>query len=182
MCCEVRPLCRKWHTLLLTNYPDGNCVFPSFPGTILDGNLEVPVKHGIILLNYSLHLKKVSSSVSKISKCLYHLRFSKINEQSLTVMIRTRFSSISVAFGWSGQGMTSVKPQQLPSHRFPEWRGLCLRYIDDVLAINNHNFYNCVHFIYPNELEIKDTTDSDMSTSCLDILRNIDSNGRLTTT
>jgi hypothetical protein len=55
------------------------------------------------------------------------------------------------------------------------------RYIDDVLSINNHNFHNYVHLIYRDELEIKDT-ESDKSASYLDILLNIDSNGRLTTT
>ena len=55
-------------------------------------------------------------------------------------------------------------------------------YIDDVLSINNHNFHNYVHLIYPDELEIKDTIESDISASYLDILLNIDSNGRLTTT
>ena len=55
------------------------------------------------------------------------------------------------------------------------------RYIDDVLSINNHNFNNYVHLIYNGELEIKDTTESDKSASYLDILLNIDSNGRLTT-
>jgi hypothetical protein len=38
-----------------------------------------------------------------------------------------------------------------------------------------------VHLIYPDELEIKDTTESDKSASYLDIFLNIDSNGRLTT-
>ena len=56
------------------------------------------------------------------------------------------------------------------------------RYIDDVVCINNHNFHNHVHLIYPEELEIKDTTESDKSASYLDILLNIDSNGGLTTT
>jgi hypothetical protein len=55
------------------------------------------------------------------------------------------------------------------------------KYIDDVLSINNHNFHNYVHSIYPDELEIKDTTESDKCISYLDILLNIDSNGRLTT-
>jgi hypothetical protein len=53
------------------------------------------------------------------------------------------------------------------------------RYIDDVLSINNHNFHNYVHLIYPDELKMKDTTESDRSASYLDILLNIDS--RLTT-
>ena len=42
------------------------------------------------------------------------------------------------------------------------------RYIDDVLSINNHNFQNYVHLIYPDELEIKDTTESDKSASYVD--------------
>jgi hypothetical protein len=50
------------------------------------------------------------------------------------------------------------------------------RYIDDVLSINNDNFQNYVHMIYPDELEIKDTKKSDISASYLDILLNIDSN------
>jgi hypothetical protein len=39
------------------------------------------------------------------------------------------------------------------------------RYINDVPSINNHNFHNNVHLIYPDELEIKDTTESDKSAS-----------------
>jgi hypothetical protein len=55
------------------------------------------------------------------------------------------------------------------------------KYIDDVLSINNHDFHNYVHLIYPDELKIKDTTESDKSASYLDISFNFDSNGRLTT-
>jgi hypothetical protein len=55
------------------------------------------------------------------------------------------------------------------------------RYIDDVLSISNHNFHNYFHLIYPDELEIKDTTESDRYSSYLNILLDIDSNGRLTT-
>jgi hypothetical protein len=44
------------------------------------------------------------------------------------------------------------------------------RYIDDVLCIRNHNFHNYVHLIYPDELEIKDTKESDLPASHLDIL------------
>ena len=29
------------------------------------------------------------------------------------------------------------------------------RYIDDVLSINNHNFHNYVHLIYPDELIVR---------------------------
>ena len=55
------------------------------------------------------------------------------------------------------------------------------RYIDDGLSINNDNFHSYVDMIYPGELEIKDTTESDTSASYLDILLEKDTNGNLTT-
>jgi hypothetical protein len=56
-----------------------------------------------------------------------------------------------------------------------------LRYIDDILSLNNSRFGDFVDRIYPIELEIKDTTDTDRSASCLDLQLEIDSEGRLRT-
>jgi hypothetical protein len=56
------------------------------------------------------------------------------------------------------------------------------RYIVLYVSSNYDNFYNYVHLIYPDEIEIKDTTESDKLASLVDILLNIESNGRLTTT
>ena len=55
------------------------------------------------------------------------------------------------------------------------------RYIDDVLLPNNSRFDDFVDRIYPIELEIKDTTDTDRSPSYLDLHFEIDSEGRLKT-
>ena len=44
------------------------------------------------------------------------------------------------------------------------------RYIDDVLSINNPDFDNYLGQMYPAELEIKDTMDSNTSASFLDLL------------
>ena len=49
-------------------------------------------------------------------------------------------------------------------------------YTDDVFSLNNF-----VDHIYPIEPEKKDTTDTDMSTSNLDLQLEIDSQGRLRT-
>jgi hypothetical protein len=43
------------------------------------------------------------------------------------------------------------------------------RYIDDVLLLNNSNFWDFVDRIYPIELEIRDTTDTDRSASYIDL-------------
>ena len=55
------------------------------------------------------------------------------------------------------------------------------RYIDDVLSRNNSRLGDFVDRIYPNELEIKDTTDTDRSASYLDLHLEIDSGGQLRT-
>ena len=54
-------------------------------------------------------------------------------------------------------------------------------YIDDVLSLNNSRFGDFVDRIYPIELEIKDTTDTDRSASYLDLHLEIDSEGWLRT-
>ena len=55
------------------------------------------------------------------------------------------------------------------------------RYIDDVLSLNNSRFGDFVDRIYPIELEIEDTTDTDRSASYPDLHLEIDSEGRLRT-
>ena len=42
-------------------------------------------------------------------------------------------------------------------------------YIDDVLSINNSKFGDYADCFYPNELEIKDTTDTGRSASYFDL-------------
>ena len=55
------------------------------------------------------------------------------------------------------------------------------RYIDDVLSINNPDFENYLGQMYPAELEIRDTTESNTSASYLDLLLSIESDGQLRT-
>jgi hypothetical protein len=53
--------------------------------------------------------------------------------------------------------------------------------IDDVLSLNNSRFGDFVDRIYPIELEIKDTTETDIYASFLDLDLEIDSEWRLRT-
>ena len=55
------------------------------------------------------------------------------------------------------------------------------RYIDDVLSINNPDFENYLGQMYPAELEIKNTTESNTSASYLDLLLSIGRDGQLHT-
>jgi hypothetical protein len=55
------------------------------------------------------------------------------------------------------------------------------RYICDVLSLNNSRFGDFVDRIYPIELEIKDTTDTDRSASYFNLHLEVDSDGRLRT-
>ena len=58
---------------------------------------------------------------------------------------------------------------------------LTFRYIDDVLTINNSRFGDYLDIIYPSELEIKDTTDSEKYVNFLDLHIEIDKNNKLLT-
>ena len=51
--------------------------------------------------------------------------------------------------------------------------------IDDVFSLNNHKFSDYFYDIYPVELEIKETTDDQYHSSFLDLLLEIDKDGRL---
>ena len=55
------------------------------------------------------------------------------------------------------------------------------RYIDDVYSINNQDFENYLGQMYPPELEIKDTTESNTLASYLDLLLSIGRDGQLHT-
>ena len=55
------------------------------------------------------------------------------------------------------------------------------RYIDDVSSINNSRFAEFLPLIYPPELEVKETTDTASSASCLDLYLEYDESGQLST-
>ena len=55
------------------------------------------------------------------------------------------------------------------------------KYIHDVLSINNPDFENYLGQMYPAELEIKDTTESNTSASYLNLHLSIESDGQLQT-
>ena len=57
----------------------------------------------------------------------------------------------------------------------------CRIFLDDVLSINNPDFENYLGRMYPAELEIKYTTESNTSASFLDLLLSIQSDGQLRT-
>ena len=74
------------------------------------------------------------------------------------------------------QSLLSTERKQLAS-RF----NFTYRYIDDFLSIINPEFENYLSQIYPVELEIKDTTESNTSASYLDLLLSIGMDGQLHT-
>ena len=74
------------------------------------------------------------------------------------------------------QALLSTGRKQLAS-RF----NFTYRYIDDVLFLNNSEFENYLGQMYPVELEIKDTTESNTSAFYLDLLLSIGRDGQLYT-
>jgi hypothetical protein len=54
---------------------------------------------------------------------------------------------------------------------------ICIRHFD--ISINDNKFHSYVNLTYPNELEIKDTTECSISSLYLDVLLKLDANGKL---
>ena len=74
------------------------------------------------------------------------------------------------------QSLLSTGRKQL-AYRF----NFTYRYIEDVLSINNPEFKNYLGQMYPVELEIKDTKESNTSASYLDLLLSMARDGQLHT-
>ena len=74
------------------------------------------------------------------------------------------------------QSLLSTGRKRLASHF-----NFTYRYIDDVLSINNPDFENYLGQMYPPELEIKNTTETNTSASYLDLLLSIGRDGQLHT-
>ena len=72
------------------------------------------------------------------------------------------------------QSLLSTGGKQLVS-----WFKSTYRYIDDVLSINNPEFENYLGQMYPVELEIKDTTESNRFASYMDLRLSIGRDGQL---
>jgi hypothetical protein len=68
-------------------------------------------------------------------------------------------------WGWFHKGASQEKQKKKLFRSF----NFTLRFIHDVLSLNNSRFGDFVCRIYPIELEIKDTTDTDRSASYLDL-------------
>jgi hypothetical protein len=60
-------------------------------------------------------------------------------------------------------------------------RNSSIRYIDDVLSINNSIFAEFLPLIYPPELEVKETTDTASSAPFLDLYFVFDDSGQIST-
>jgi hypothetical protein len=76
---------------------------------------------------------------------------------------------------------TVLQSMAIEQSRLQTYTLYTFRYINNVLSINKNLFHSYVDLIYPNELEIKETTECSTSTLYLDVLLKLDTNGKLTT-
>ncbi|KAK3097484.1 hypothetical protein FSP39_010037 [Pinctada imbricata] len=75
----------------------------------------------------------------------------------------------------SGGAVTATHKQLTDFHK------AVTRYIDDVLSINNPKFADYLSSIYPSELEVKETTETNNSASYLNIMLSYDTDGQMNT-
>jgi hypothetical protein len=71
---------------------------------------------------------------------------------------------------------TNDQRQKITEAKSPN---LTFVYIDDILSINDPHFTNWIPLIYPQTIEIKETTETASFSSFLDIYLTFDTNGEL---
>ena len=76
----------------------------------------------------------------------------------------------------SFKGVSRVKIEKLT-----QTSNSSFRYIDDFLPLSSYQFDDYLPLIYPNELEVKDTTDTKKYASYIDLHIEIDNRVRLKT-
>ena len=104
--------------------------------------------------------------------------YQKFSETDIINMLEFLIDNIFVIFWWTCFPTWILKKNEKKLGRSFDFT-FC--YIYDVLSLNTSRFGDFIDCIYPIELGIKDTTDTDRSASCLDLHLEIDSEGRLRT-
>ena len=122
-----------------------------------------PYKHRFITGSSKCSTKPLSILLTKLLK---HIK------QGLQKYCETAYSRSGVNQMWILKNSKELLASQF---------NFTYRYIDDVLSINNPDFENYLGQMYPPELEIKDTTESNTSASYLDLLLSIGRDGQLHT-
>ena len=136
---------------------------------------------GTYLILYTLnllksYLKLISSTCSCfwLTTYLLSLVYILFSRQSVCIWVQTVLL-FSPTFSFIRMRQNSYEKNLTRSFNFT------FRYIDETLSLNNSRFGDFVDRIYPIELPIKDTTDTDRPASYLDLHLEIDSKGRLKT-
>jgi hypothetical protein len=137
------------------------------------------------LLNTTLIPRKYSEEV-EIKKMLEFLIVNifvvvggQVFQESVEIPMGTNCAPLLVDLFLYSYEAEFIKKLQHEKKNILLWPSI--RHFDDVLSINNNQFHTYVDSIYPNELEIKDTTECSTSAFHLEILLKMDTNGKLTT-
>ena len=105
----------------------------------------------------------------------------QIFQQTISIPMGTVFHYFLICFCIPMRRSSSKDFWSLARKKIAPSFNFTYSYIDDILSLNNSKFSDYLDFIYPSELEIKDTTESMKSTSYLDCLLKIDNSGKLST-
>ena len=129
---------------------------------------------------FSLMFGKGCGCSTNISCCMYVTLFLSRHQTNLSVS-QTVPPLLADIFLYSYEAEFIQSLLSAGKKRLASQFNFTYRYIDDVLSINNPDFENYLGQMYPPELEIKDTTESNTSASYLDLLLSIGRDGQLRT-
>ena len=125
--------------------------------------------------------KKISNSTLFLSGLSRSAMCLNAESDDLNILLTQDTSPFLVTLMLSQSFPVSMRTLPAGKKRLASQFNFTYRYIDDVLSNYNPDFENYLGQMYPPELEIKDTTESNTSASYLDLLLSIGRDGQLHT-
>jgi hypothetical protein len=117
--------------------------------------------------DYILHIVNLAILYFRKYQCSLVVFRDQVFQQSVSIPMSTNcarlladlffYSLFRQNLSRNCYGIVTEKLTMFFNHKF--------KYINGAVSINHHNLHNCVHLIDPDELERKDTTESDESAS-----------------
>ena len=104
----------------------------------------------------------------------------RIFQQTIGIPMDTNFAPLLADLFLYSYEAEFVRSLQAGKKHLAQQFNFTYRYTNDVLSLKNTKFAEYLEFIYPRELEIKETTETAASSSYLDCYLYID-NGKLAT-
>nr|ALK82329.1 copper/zinc superoxide dismutase [Pinctada fucata] len=145
-----------------------------------DVNLPLRGKYGVIGRSFVIHVAN-KGAARYVCANIRGRSFLQMHSKISVYKIFSKFVKSGFIFLYSYEAEFIQSLVSKVKGYLASYFNFTYRYIDDVLSINNPKFTDYLSSIYPSELEVKETTETNNSASYLDVMLSYDTGGHMNT-